>query len=54
MPPRARSWDGKTLANLAIFVGLVPYAIYRTCVDEFNTVDRVAGRPEREMWGNSD
>lgn len=48
----ARSWDTKSLTTLALWCGLLPYAIYRITVSEFNKVDDAAGRPQRAMWGN--
>lgn len=49
-----RSWDGKTLARLAVFVGLVPALVWKATIAEFDHVDRSAGRSQRQMLGSSE
>jgi hypothetical protein len=50
---REFKWDARTLTNIAVFAGLVPYLIYRVTVKEFDNADAAAGRPKREMWGST-
>jgi hypothetical protein len=45
-------WDAKTWRNIAIFGFGVPFAVYQTCVAEFNKSDEKYGRPKRDMWGS--
>ena len=42
-------WDGETLRKVFVWVGLVPFVVYKISTFEFKKNDRKYGRKEREF-----
>eukprot|EP00212_Chloropicon_laureae_P002035 CAMPEP_0197485238 /NCGR_PEP_ID=MMETSP1311-20131121/232_1 /TAXON_ID=464262 /ORGANISM="Genus nov. species nov., Strain RCC856" /LENGTH=104 /DNA_ID=CAMNT_0043027915 /DNA_START=57 /DNA_END=371 /DNA_ORIENTATION=- len=44
-------WNAKTLAILGTAGLLTPYLIYNLCVDEFHSMQKMAGKPRQKYMG---